>query len=119
MVRKVVSGAILVPLGLVIVALAVANRGMVTVSFDPFSATDPAFALRVPLFVLVFILVIAGVIIGGVAAWLRQTKWRRAARRLEADLRAARQDADRLRRQLATREAAPAPHPLSLRPPAA
>ena len=119
MIRKIVSAVILVPLGLVIVALAVANRDVVTVSFDPFSAADPALVVRAPLFVLVFVLVIAGVIIGGVAAWLRQTKWRRAARRLEADLRAARQDADRLRRQFATREAAPAPHPLSLRPPAA
>src|SRR5882672_3616621 len=118
MVRKVVSGAILVPLGLVIVALAVANRGMVTVSFDPFSATDPAFALRVPLFVLVFILVIAGVIIGGVAAWLRQHKWRRNARRLAAELRRTQDDAERLRRQLAAREAPP-PRALSLRPPAA
>jgi uncharacterized integral membrane protein len=119
MIRKVVSAVILVPLGLVIVALAVANRDVVTVSFDPFNTADPAMVVRAPLFVLVFVLVIAGVIIGGVAAWLRQTRWRRAARRLEADLRAARQDADRLRRQLATRETAPAPHPLSLRPPAA
>ena len=109
MIRKVVSAVILVPLGLVIVALAVANRDVVTISFDPFNTADPAMVVRAPLFVLVFVLVIAGVIIGGVAAWLRQTKWRRAAR----------QDADRLRRQLATREAAPAPHPLSLRPPAA
>ena len=119
MIRKVVSAVILVPLGLVIVALAVANRDVVTVSFDPFNTADPAMVVRAPLFVLVFVLVIAGVIIGGVAAWLRQTRWRRAARRLEADLRAARQDADRLRRQLATREAPPPPHPLSLRPPAA
>ena len=119
MIRKIVSAVILVPLGLLIVALAVANRDVVTVSFDPFNTIDPAMVVRAPLFVLVFVLVIAGVIIGGVAAWLRQTKWRRAARRLEADLRAARQDADRLRRQLATREPAPAPHPLSLRPPAA
>jgi uncharacterized integral membrane protein len=119
MIRKIVSAVILVPLGLVIVALAVANRDVVTVSFDPFNTIDPAMVVRAPLFVLVFVLVIAGVIIGGIAAWLRQTKWRRAARRLEADLRAARQDADRLRRQLATREPAPAPHPLSLRPPAA
>ena len=119
MIRKIVSAVILVPLGLVIVALAVANRDVVTISFDPFNTADPAMVVRAPLFVLVFVLVIAGVIIGGVAAWLRQTKWRRAARRLEADLRAARQDADRLRRQLATREAAPPPHPLSLRPPAA
>jgi len=119
MIRKIVLAVLLIPLAVLIVALAVANRQIVTVSFDPFSAAEPAFLLRAPLFVLVFVLVIAGVIIGGVAAWLRQTKWRRAARRLEADLRAARQDADRLRRQLATREAAPAPHPLSLRPPAA
>jgi uncharacterized integral membrane protein len=119
MIRKIVSAVILVPLGLLIVALAVANRDVVTVSFDPFNTIDPAMVVRAPLFVLVFVLVIAGVIIGGIAAWLRQTKWRRAARRLEADLRAARQDADRLRRQLATREPAPAPHPLSLRPPAA
>ncbi len=119
MMRKIVSAVILVPLGLVIVALAVANRDVVTVSFDPFSAADPALVVRAPLFVLVFVLVIAGVIIGGVAAWLKQTKWRRAARRLEAELRAARQDADRLRQQLAAAEAAPLGRPLSLRPPAA
>jgi len=120
MIRKIVSAVILIPLGLVLVALAVANREIITVSFDPFSATDPAFAVRAPLFVLVFVLVIAGVIIGGIAAWLRQSKWRRAARGREAELRATRAEVDRLRRQLAAHEApAPAPHPLSLRPPAA
>ena len=117
MIRKVVVGAILVPLGLVIVALAVANRGIVTVSFDPFSATDPAFALRAPLFVLVFVLVIVGVIIGGVAAWLKQHKWRRRARLLAAELKRTQEEAEGLRRQLAAGEAPP--HRLSLRPPAA
>ena len=34
---------------------------MVTVSFDPFSATEPAASFGVPLFVLIFILVILGV----------------------------------------------------------
>jgi uncharacterized integral membrane protein len=119
MIRKTVSAVILIPLALVLVALAVANREIITVSFDPFSATDPAFAVRAPLFVLVFVLVIAGVIIGGIAAWLRQSKWRRAARQREAELRAARAEVDRLRRQLAAGEAAAAPAPLSLRPPAA
>jgi uncharacterized integral membrane protein len=117
MIRKIVLAAILVPLGLVIIALAVANRASVTVSFDPFSAADPAFALRMPLFVLVFVLVIAGVIIGGVAAWLKQRKWRRSARRLAAELKQAQDEAERLRRQLA--ETPPVPRPLSLRPPAA
>jgi uncharacterized integral membrane protein len=129
MIRKTISFLILVPLGLLIVALAVANRAAVTISFDPFNAAAPAFVLRPPLFVLVFVLVIAGVIIGGVASWLKQGRWRRAARRTESELRAARNEIDRLRREIAAREAASrevasreiaaAPHRLSLRPPAA
>jgi uncharacterized integral membrane protein len=119
MIRKIVSFLVLVPLGLVIVALAVANRQAVTVSFDPFNAAAPAFALHAPLFVLVFVLVIAGVIIGGMASWLNQGKWRRATRRTEGELRTARNEIDRLRRETAAREAVSAPHPLSLRPPAA
>jgi uncharacterized integral membrane protein len=118
MMRKIVLAVVLIPLAIVIVALAVANRQIVTVSFDPFSAAEPAFLLRAPLFVLVFVLVIAGVVIGGVASWLRQSRWRRAARAREAELQSARNEIDRLRRELAAGEAASAP-PLSLRPPAA
>ncbi len=117
MIRKIVLAVVLIPLAIVIVALAVANRQIVSVSFDPFSAAEPVFLLRAPLFVLVFVLVIAGVIIGGIASWLRQGRWRRAAREREAELRTARNEVDRLRRELAAREIAAAP-PLSLRPPA-
>jgi uncharacterized integral membrane protein len=85
--RKLVTALILVPLAAVMVMFAVANRGIVTVSFDPFDAAHPAFALQMPLFVLIFVLVGLGVVIGGVAAWLRQHKWRARARRAEADLR--------------------------------
>jgi uncharacterized integral membrane protein len=117
MIRKVVSAVILIPLGLMIVALAVVNREVVTVSFDPFN-TNPSFALRAPLFVLVFVLVIAGVVIGGVAAWLRQSMWRRTARQLEADLRASRAETDRLRERLAAGETASRSQSLALHPPA-
>ena len=119
MIRKILAAVVLVPLGLVIVGLAVANREIVTVSFDPFNAVDPAFALKAPLFVIVLILVIAGVIIGGIAAWLKQAKWRRAARRLEADLREARAETEDLRQRLQVCEAQPATAPRVLRPPAA
>ena len=44
-------------------ALAVANREIVTVSFDPFSRAEPAFLLRAPLFVLVFVLVICWIVV--------------------------------------------------------
>ena len=45
-----------------------------TVSFDPFSATSPAYAATLPLFVLIFVLLILGVLIGGIAAWIRQSQ---------------------------------------------
>ena len=121
MIRKIIAIVILLPLGLLILALAMANREIVTVSFDPFSTTDRAFELRLPLYMLLFVLVIAGVIIGGIAAWLKQAKTRRAARRLESELRQARAEAQQLRERLAAAESArTAPSArLALRPPAA
>ncbi len=97
MFRKIVTAIIVVPLAIVIIAFAVANRQVVTVSFDPFSSTSPAYAASLPLFVLIFVLVILGVIIGGVAAWLRQAAWRRTARRLDADVRTLRQELEAMR----------------------
>ena len=40
--RKIVAAVILVPLAIVIIAFAVANRQIVTVSLDPFSSERPA-----------------------------------------------------------------------------
>jgi uncharacterized integral membrane protein len=84
--RKIVAAIILVPLAIIIIAFAVANRQIVTVSLDPFSAEHPAASLTLPLFALVIVLLIIGVLIGGIAAWLRQSKWRRTARRLEREI---------------------------------
>ena len=85
-IRKIVAAVILVPLAVVIIAFAVANRQIATVSLDPFSAAHPAASLTVPLFALVIVLLVIGVLIGGIAAWLRQSKWRRTARRLEREI---------------------------------
>src|SRR4051794_41868934 len=78
--RKFVAIAVLVPLAIVIVMFAVANREIITVSFDPFDSAHPALALKMPLFMLIFVLVAVGVVAGGIAAWLRQHKWRMRAR---------------------------------------
>ena len=85
-IRKIIAAVILVPLAVIIIAFAVANRQIVTVSLDPFSAEHPAASLTLPLFALVIVLLILGVLIGGIAAWLRQSKWRRTARRLEREI---------------------------------
>ena len=79
-----------------IVALAVANRQTVAISFDPFNAVDPAYGAQLPLYLLVLLLVIAGVLIGGIAAWLKQSRWRRRARRVESQLRRTEAEIDRL-----------------------
>jgi uncharacterized integral membrane protein len=85
--RKFLTIVILVPLTVVIVMFAVANRQVVTVSFDPFDSASPAFAMTAPLFILIFVLVGVGVLVGGVATWLRQHKWRARARRAETEAR--------------------------------
>jgi uncharacterized integral membrane protein len=92
--RKIVTGIIVVPLAIIIVAFAVANRQMVTVSFDPFSSASPAYAATLPLFVLIFFVLIVGVIIGGVASWIGQAKWRRGARALDDEVRKLRSEVD-------------------------
>ena len=92
MLGKIVTAIIVVPLAIVIIAFAVANREAVTVSFDPFSSTAPAYAATLPLFAVLFAVLILGVIIGGIAAWLGQAKWRRDARRLEAEVRSLHQE---------------------------
>jgi uncharacterized integral membrane protein len=91
---------VLVPLAVVIVMFAMANRQIVTVSFDPFNTADPAFVMRMPLFVLIFVLTIFGVLIGGIAAWLRQSKWRRVARKLDSDIVALRREIEMLSARL-------------------
>ncbi|HEY4981577.1 MAG TPA: LapA family protein [Pseudolabrys sp.] len=113
MFRKIVTVLIVVPLAVVIIAFAVANRQAVTVSFDPFSSISPAYAATLPLFVLIFVLVILGVLIGGIAAWIRQSKWRRIARKLDADVRALHDELETIRRRFGTSE----PTPLEPSPP--
>jgi uncharacterized integral membrane protein len=116
--RKIVTAVIVIPLAVAIIAFAVANRQAVTVSFDPFSSAAPAYAATVPLFVLIFVLVIFGVLVGGVAAWLRQAKWRRIARRLEADVRALHEELETIRRRFGTVQAPPSePAPPPVIPP--
>jgi uncharacterized integral membrane protein len=102
MTRKLVTYFILVPLAIVILMFAAANRQTVTLSFDPFSTTQPALSFDMPLFVLIFMLVIAGVVIGGFAAWLRQARYRRHARHLETQVHHLRREVEGLHAQVNT-----------------
>ena len=105
--RKFLTALIVVPLGLIFIVFAVANRHVATVSFDPFTTVDPAFGVSLPLFAVIIGSAIFGVIAGSVATWFGQGHWRRAARRHEADAARAQRQIDELR----ARQAAAAPAP--------
>lgn len=83
--RKLLRWLILVPLAVVLVLLAVANRTPVTLSLDPFSRETPAFAFTLPLFVALFAAIVLGVVIGGFAVGIGRIRWRYRARKAERE----------------------------------
>jgi uncharacterized integral membrane protein len=95
--KFLITWLIVIPLGLIFVVFAIANRHFVTVSFDPFNATAPSVSVSMPLFVLIIAVAILGVIAGGSATWFSQRHWRRAARHHEADARTFRAQLDDIR----------------------
>ncbi len=97
MLRKIFNALVILPLAILFVVFAVANRHIVTLSFDPFSSSDPALGVSLPLFVVIIAVAIFGVIAGSVATWFGQRRWRRAARQHEADARHARAELAALR----------------------
>jgi uncharacterized integral membrane protein len=109
MIRNIITALILLPIMLAIVLFAVGNRAPVTIGFDPLAAEPPMFAFAIPLFVLLLVVLIAGVILGGISAWMGQGRWRRRARRLSAELKAARAENAKLRHQLDAAAARPQP----------
>jgi len=120
MLRKTLRALVLIPLAIVFVAFAVANRHLVTVSFDPFNSADPALGLSLPLFVVIILTAMFGVVAGGVATWVAQRRWRKAARRFESEAAdARRQLADveaRARLAIRPENAVPVPAPRPLYP---
>lgn len=71
---------VLVPLAILLIAFSVANRQMVGLSFDPLNTSDPAYVLNVPMFVVIFGATAIGLLLGGVATWFSQGRYRKQAR---------------------------------------
>lgn len=99
MLRKIFNVLVILPLAILFVVFAVANRHIVTLSFDPFNSSDPALGVSLPLFVVIIVVAMFGVVAGGIATWFGQRHWRRAARQQEADARHARAELAGLREQ--------------------
>lgn len=97
---KFLKWLILLPIAVVIVAFAIANRQMISISFDPFSDPDSSTAfVTAPLFLLLFLALIVGTLIGGIATWFTQGANRRRARAAKDEAERWREEATRLRQQ--------------------
>ena len=100
MVVKFLKLLVLLPIAAVILAFSIANRQTISISFDPFSAPDASSAfVTAPLFLLLFLALIVGVILGGIATWFTQGKNRRKARAAREEAEQWREEVLRLRRQ--------------------
>ena len=103
MVRRIVGWVVLVPLSLALIVFALANRQAVSVNFNPFAApADPSLpGFGVPMFLVIFGVLLVGVVLGGIATWFAQGHHRR-------DERAFRRENERLHRELDLAHRAPA-----------
>lgn len=80
MINRIIALAILVPLGIVLIMLSVANRTAVTLALNPFDPTDTVLSVTLPFFVFLFLALITGMILGSLATWFKQGKHRKQAR---------------------------------------
>jgi hypothetical protein len=96
---RFLKNLVLLPIALVLIALAVANRHDVRLSLDPFSSAEPAVSLQAPMFWFLFAAVAFGVFVGGVASWAAQGKWRKEARVKRREANRWHQEADKLKSQ--------------------
>ena len=70
--RRIFNWIIGLPIAIVAVVFAVANRQWILVSFDPFSRDQPWAAITMPLWVLFFCGIFVGLMAGWIFAWLAQ-----------------------------------------------
>jgi uncharacterized membrane protein (DUF106 family) len=80
MLKKLINIVVLVPVGIILIVLSVANRQTVTLALNPFNTVDSMLSVSAPFFVFLFLALIVGLVVGAAAAWLSQGKHRRRAR---------------------------------------
>ena len=95
--KAFIKAIVLIPLAIVIILFSVANRAPVRISFDPLSRQAPLLAYDVPLFAVVLAAIALGVVLGGFASWLAQSRYRRQARRSRREVEGLREETETLR----------------------
>lgn len=100
MIKRIVGWVVLVPLCAALIVFALANRQSVVVNFNPFASADTGTTLGVPMFLVLFAVLLVGVVLGGIATWFAQGAHRREERHF-------RRETERLHRELEVARRAP------------
>ncbi|HVZ05743.1 LapA family protein [Hyphomicrobium sp.] len=80
MFRRILALFVAFPIGAVLIAIAVSNRQPVSLILDPFKPENPALSIALPFYLYLLGALVVGVILGGIATWLGQSRWRQTAR---------------------------------------
>lgn len=84
--KRVVGWFVLVPLCALVILFTLANRQSVAVYLSPFGENGPFLPqFNIPLFLLIYAVLIIGIFMGGLAVWFTQGRNRRERRRLKRE----------------------------------
>lgn len=111
MLRRAWKYLLAVPAAIILLTLAVINRHDVRLVLDPFRPDEPVISLVLPFYAYLIGMLLVGIVIGGLATWVTQARWRRSARRRGAEAQRWQAEADRLARE--RQAAAPADRQLA------
>lgn len=97
--RRVVWVLIAFPAAAILVTLAVANRHSARLVLDPFRPENPVIWIDLPFYAYLLGALVIGVLLGGTATWMTQSRWRRTARNRTQEAMRWQAEADRLARE--------------------
>jgi uncharacterized integral membrane protein len=102
MLKRIVGWFVLVPLCAVLIVFALANRQPVILNFNPLAPSEGVVTAGagVPLFLVIFGVLLVGVLLGGIATWFAQGPHRRDERHYK-------RETERLHRELEVARRAP------------
>ena len=98
--KRIFNWVVGLPIAIIGVGFAVANREWVTVSFDPINRAQPFATANMPLWALFFAGVLFGIFIGWFVAWRGAARHRRSARDARIELIRTQQHHEREKREL-------------------
>jgi ABC-type multidrug transport system fused ATPase/permease subunit len=78
--RRILRWIVGLPIAIVVIAFAVANRQWTRLSLDPFSSESPILSINMPLWALFIFGVFIGILVGWIVSWFANGKWRKLAR---------------------------------------